>query len=231
MLVQDLASDSPSLSHPFGHWAEPGWFLWLISSRLISLCLGTVWAVEISVCLDITKSFELESAVSNTESLLCAGKPWGNGVYSSVWEGTSEVLCSAHILEPEVWECASSPSPSFVFYFILFFSILFYSILFQFWQGVKCSDSPTLLASASGHEWAAGFLGARLIQLGMFQNHPVPSGKWSCHQSRVSSAQRQRSSFLLLYFLLVCGPFYCWQMFSRVVKPLCGTSWLCISNL
>lgn len=60
---------------------------------------------------------------------------------------------------------------------------------------------------ASGHKWDTGFLGALLIQLGEFQNHLVPSGKWSCHQFRVSSEAGQRRSFLLLYFPLVCGPF------------------------
>lgn len=186
MLVQDLASDSPSLSHPFGHWAEPGWFLWLISSRLISLCLGT-W----NPCLlGNNREFWTGMYCFKYRKLIVCRKAMGEwGLVFSLGRNTWAALLCSHPWTRTVGVCFSSLSLfCILLYFILFYFILFYSILFQFWQGVKCSDSPTPLASASGHEWATGFLGARLIQLGMFQNPPVPSGKWSCHQPRVSPA-------------------------------------------
>lgn len=107
-----------------------------------------------------------------------------------------------------------SLSPLCTFYFILF--CLF--ILFWFWQGVKWSDSPTLLDSASGHKWATGFLGALLIQLGQFQNPPVTSGKWSCHQLSVRAEEILPPA--LFPFSLWSIFFCCWRTFSRVVKTL-----------
>lgn len=145
MLVQDLASDSPSLSHPFGHWAEPGWFLWLISSRLISLCLGT-W----NPCLlGNNREFWTGMYCFKYRKLIVCRKAMGEwGLVFSLGRNTwAALLCSAHILEPELWECASPPSPSFVFCFILFFSILFYFIRFY------SSSDKVLSALIHPHRW------------------------------------------------------------------------------
>lgn len=132
------------------------------------------------------------------------------------------------------------PLPLTLLYWIFY---LFFIVLFYFWQGVNCSDSPTLLDSASGHKWAAGFLGALLIQLGAFQNHPVPSGKMKLSSVRGQLSIRAEEllplalfpfslcSFLLLKKVFKGSETLMQHLLALDLKSIKETSYVCVFGL
>lgn len=130
-----------------------------------------------------------------------------------------------------------------LFLFCIGFFIYFFIVLFYFWQGVNWSDSPTLLDSASGHKWAAGFLGALLIQLGAFQNHPVPSGKMKLSSVRGQLSIRAEEllplalfpfslcSFLLLKKVFKDSETLMQHLLALDLKSIKETSYVCVFGL